>query len=185
MTQQEISSNALRLSAGLSSTQLNIVALIDVPRALRAGSLDGCAALMDNSPKSVNKGSAALQTVCRQGQTLNWLVYCMDNCRRCDGSWPPFARIVNIVFVREDGSVFSSKVCDDLKVYGGPDAVRSPLVPVYYYWAGTVMPDLETGLYEYRLVIECDTGYAGQKRYFDLNGPALRVVEMEDMPAAV
>lgn len=179
MTHQETLTTEQKLLLGLSSTQLNIVTLIDVARTLQIGNLEGCTALMDNSPNSLHKGTAKLQTACRQGQTLNWLVYCMDMHERPDGTWPPLARIANIVFVNAEGIADSSKICADLKVYGAPDSVRSSFVPVYYYWAGTVMPDLKPGLYEYRLVIECETGYLNQKSYFDLNGPALNVVSMK------
>lgn len=72
----------------LPSTQLNIVTLIDVAGTLRAGSVTGNTGLMDNGGESTGKGTNTLRTVCRQGQVLNWLVYCTDMEKRPDGSWP-------------------------------------------------------------------------------------------------
>ena len=161
----------------LASTQLNIVTLVDVAGTLAAGALDGHAWMMDNSPDSRGKASAGLETVCRAGQVLNWLIYCADTTRRPDGRWPLFARIVNIVFLSEDrSSVFGVKICADLKIYGGPDAIRHPYTPSYQYWAGAVMPNLAPGLYPYRLVLELETGIPGETRHHALDGPALRVL---------
>lgn len=161
----------------LASTQINIVTTVDVAGVLREGSSEGRTFLMDNSPDSLGKGTAQLETVCRQGQVLNWLVYCMDMTKRPDGKWPPFAKIVNIVFLDTTGtSVLGLKVCADLKIYGGPDAIRHRYTPSYYYWAGAVLPHLTPGLYRYRLVVECQTGHDGDTRLFQIDGPALRVL---------
>ncbi len=180
MTNQEVQTTGLKLPPGLSSTQLNIVTVVDVARVLCTGGLNGCVGMMDNSPDSLYKGDSRLQTVCRQGQTLNWLLYCMDTCKRPDGRWPPLARIANIVFIEEDGTPCSAKICSDLKVYGAPDKMRTPLTPVYYYWAGTVMPELKPGNYRYRLILECDTFDPDRKALFNLDSPALQVVTQED-----
>ncbi|QIG95541.1 hypothetical protein [Bradyrhizobium sp. 6(2017)] len=163
----------------LASTQLNIITVIDVAGTLRTGSVTGNAGLMDNGSDSTGKGTNTLRTVCRQGHVLNWLVYCTDMEKRPDGSWPLFARIVNIVFVLPDGMARYRKVCEDLKVYGGPDKIRSPWTPSYYYWAGSVVPDLEPGLYPYRLVLECDTTDRNRKSYFNLDGPSLEVIPLD------
>lgn len=168
----------------LASTQLNIVTIIDVAGALRTGSLAGKAALMDNCGESTGKGTNALRTVCRQSQALNWLIYCTDMEKRPDGSWPPFARIVNIVFMQSNGTPHYDKICNSLKVYGGPDEIRSPWTPSYYYWAGLVTADLEPGLYPYRLVLECDTADPDRKVYFNLDGPVLEVIPLESKVAA-
>lgn len=163
----------------LPSTQLNIVTLIDVVGTLRTGSVTGNTGLMDNGGESTGKGTNALRTVCRQGQVLNWLVYCTDMEKRPDGSWPLFARVVNIVFILSDNTPQYRKICNDLKIYGGPDKVRSPWTPSYYYWAGSIAPDLEPGLYPYRLVLECDTIDRSRKCYFNLDGPILEVVPLD------
>lgn len=168
--------------ARIVSTQLNILTRIDVAGATRSGGLDGHAALIDNSGDSTGEGTAQLRTVCRQGQVLNWLVYCADMNRRLNGSWPPFARISNIVMLQADGAVQNTQVCTNLKVYGSVDKVRSPLVPVYSYWAGIVRPDLPPGVYPYRLIIECSTEDANKKQYFNLDGPSLEVLPL-DSPA--
>lgn len=163
----------------LASTQLNIVTLVDVAGTLATETMVGHAWMMDNSSDSPGKGTDALETVCRAGQVLNWLVYCMDTAKRPDGTWPPFAKIVNIVFLGDDrSSVFGTKVCADLKVYGGPDAIRHRYTPSYYYWAGAVMPNLMPGLYQYRLVMEVETGKPGETRHHTMDGPSLRVLPM-------
>jgi hypothetical protein len=164
----------------LASTQINVVTLVNVRDALADDSIASNAWMMDNSPDSTGKGTDSLETVCRAGQVLNWLVYCMDTTKRPDGTWPPFAKIVNIVFLTADRQmVFGTKVCADLKVYGGPDAIRNRYTPSYYYWAGAVMPNLAPGLYPYRLVMELETGVSGEVRHFTIDGAALRVLPME------
>lgn len=159
----------------ISATQLNIVATIDVANSLRSGSLDGNAALMDNSARSTGKGTTALKTVCIPGQVLNWLIYARDMHQLPDNSWPPSARIVNIVFLNRYGEARQLQVCSPLKVFGGPAEILSPSTPVYYYWAGQIIPELSPGTYHYRLVIEVDTYDKSQKRYFNLDGPALDI----------
>ena len=167
----------------LNSTQLNVVTVVDVANTLTAGTIIDSSWMMDNSPDSTGKGTTNLQTVCRAGQVINWLIYNMNTDKKKDGTWPPFAKIVNIVFLRNDRKVvFGTKVCADLKVYGGPDAVRSKYTPSYYYWAGSVMPNLSPGLYAYRLVVELETGKPGEVRHYNIDGPALRVLPMEHAP---
>jgi hypothetical protein len=160
-----------------NSTQLNIVTTVDVANTLAAQSIEGRAFLMDNSPYSPGKGTPHLQTICKQGQVLNWLIYCLDMEKRLDGTWPPMARIVNIVFLDDDGDdVLGPHVCAELKVYGGPDAIRSPYTPSYYYWAGMIQPDLPPGIYKYRLVLEFDAENGGMKHYFQLSLSSLHVL---------
>lgn len=159
-------------------TQLNIVVTVDVVGVLRQGTLTDRIALMDNSPGSTRKGTAELRTACRQSQVLNWLIYPIDDQKREDGSWPPFARISNIVFVKKDGNAEFAQTCLDLCIYGGPDAMRKADTPVYTYWAGIVRPELLPGIYDYRLIIECDTDDRNVKKHFELNGPSLEVLPM-------
>lgn len=161
----------------LVATQLNVVTLVDVAGALAADGLNDHAWMMDNGPLSTGKGTNALETVCRVGQVLNWLIYCTDMAKRIDGTWPPFARIINIVFLNEDRTTVSStKICTDLKVFGAPAAILNRATPCYYYWAGAVMPNLKPGLYPYRLILELETGCAGGTRHYNMEGPALRVL---------
>jgi hypothetical protein len=167
----------------LASTQLNVVTVVDVLSSLASDTIVDNSWMMDNSPDSRGKGTNKIETVCRAGQVLNWLIYNMNTDKRDDGTWPPFAKIVNIVFLRDDREVvFGTKVCADLKVYGGPDAVRSRYTPSYYYWAGSVMPNLAPGLYAYRLVLELETDKPGEVRHYNLDGPSLRVIPMEHSP---
>lgn len=165
--------------ARIVSTQLNILTRVDVAGATRSGDLDGHVALVDNSADSTDKGTSRLRTVCRQGQVLNWLMYCADMNRRPDGSWPLFSRISNIVLMQEGGEVQYSQVFTNLKIYGSVDKIRSPFTPVYYYWAGLVRPDLPPGIYPYRLVIECETADPSKKLYFNLDGPSLEVIPLD------
>ncbi|SIS91191.1 hypothetical protein [Insolitispirillum peregrinum] len=164
------------LSTVPPAPQLNIVSSVDVAAILRDSTTVGHIGVMDNSPASKNKGTADLQTVCCQGQVLNWLVYSRDASKRPDGTWPASARIANILFLNEDGTVRNEKVFRELKVYGGPDAMRSQWTPVYYYWAGILRPDIEPGVYRYRLIIQCDTDVVGQPKAYQFDGPSLEVV---------
>jgi hypothetical protein len=171
------------LPGQFNSTQLNVVTTLDVANTVASKSIDGRAFLMDNSPHSKGKGTPQLQTICKQGQVLNWLIYCLDMDQRADKTWPPMARIVNIVFLDEGGEeVLGTQVCSDLKIYGGPDEIRSPYTPSYYYWAGMVRPDLVPGIYKYRLVYELDADGGGMKHYFQLSEPSLRVLPYDFVP---
>jgi hypothetical protein len=171
------------LPGQFNSTQLNIVTTLDVANILATRSIEGRGFLMDNSPHSSGKGTPHLQTICKQGQVLNWLIYCMDMEKRQDGTWPPMARIVNIVFLDDDGDgVLGVQACSEMKVYGGPDAIRSPFTPSYYYWAGMIRPDLPPGVYKYRLVLEFDADDGGTKQYFQLSQPSLRVLPFNFEP---
>jgi len=160
-----------------NSVQLNIVTLVDVDRAVRTGSLAEAVFMMDNSIGRTGQGTARLSTVCKQGQVLNWIIRPIDGRQRADGGWPPVPRINNIVFLEDGrGDVEETKVCDELKIYGMPDRVRSPLTPVYYYWAGEVLHDLAPGVYPYRLVVELEReGGAGPLYLNTEERPSLRV----------
>lgn len=159
----------------IATTQLNIVTTVDIANTLRSGSLEGNAAVMDNSAKSTGKGTAALKTVCNPGQVLNWLIYARDMQQLPDNSWPPSARIVNIVFLNNYGEARQSQVCSPLKVFGGPGEILDPATPVYYYWAGQIIPLIPPGIYKYRLVIELETFNRSEKKYFNFDGPALDI----------
>lgn len=163
----------------LNSVQLNIVLLIDVAGALENNSLEGNVFMLDNSPDSTNKGTADLVTVCQQGQVLNWLVYSMDSEQRYDGSWPPSARILNIVSLDESGkNVSPFRAFTQFRAHGAPDKLRSPLTPVYYYVAGAVEPDLEPRDYNYRVILEIDTNDRSATRYMQFSSPSLRVLPL-------
>lgn len=185
MTQGDLAQHNRQMAPPtISSVQLNIVTSIDVAGATYTGRLDGKVGLMDNSAKSTGKGTTALKTVCKQGQILNWLIYARDMQQRPDNSWPPSARIVNIVFLNSDGTVRETQTCNPLRVFGGPEKIRSPSTPVYYYWAGEIKPDIKPGIYHYRLVIQCDTPYPGTPKFFNLDGPSLEILPMDDFEPA-
>jgi hypothetical protein len=158
-----------------NSVQLNIVSFVDVDKAAATRSAVGTTYMMDNNPNSPNRGTSNLQTICKQGQVLNWIIYAMDMDRRPDGTWPPSVRINNIVFLDDAGiNVSIARVVDELKILGGPDKIRSPYTPVYYYWAGIVQNDLPPGVYNYRFVLELDMD-DDKKVYINMDGQSLRV----------
>jgi len=162
----------------INDVQLNIVTYVDVQKATANHSADGCVYMMDNSPSSLYKGTAGLQTFCKQGQVLNWIIYAMDMDQRPDGSWPPSVKINNVVFLDESGDdVALIRVIDELKILGGPDKIRSPYTPVYYYWAGIVEGDLPVGIYKYRFVLELEPeNPAGKSIYLNMDGQSLNVL---------
>jgi hypothetical protein len=162
-----------------NSVQLNLVTFVDVEKATVAKSLEGAVIMVDNCPLSVGQGTPNLQTTCKQGQVLNWIIYAMDADKRSDGTWPPSVRINNIVFLDKTGKdVASTAVCPDMKIFGGPDKIRSEYTPVYYYWAGTIPPDLPIGTYRYRFILDLETGTANQRVYLNLDTPSLNVVAL-------
>ncbi|WP_075602925.1 hypothetical protein [Saccharicrinis aurantiacus] len=167
-------------SVKFNSVQLNIVTFVDVPKADVYNSLSDAVYMCDNNIESENQGTNGLQTLCKTGQTLNWIIYAMDSKKKPDGTWPPSARITNIVFTNADGTdVADFKVCNELKLIGPPDEMRSPYTPVYYYWAATVAPMLPEGIYKYRLIVEVDTQdktFASGKKNLNLNTPSLKVL---------
>lgn len=161
----------------INSVQLNIVTFVDVNKAVRNQSLENALYIMDNSPTSIRQGSPCLQTVCKQGQVLNWIIYPMDMNKRTDGTWPPFVKINNIVFLEgESENASVSSIMDSLKIYGGPDRMRSIYTPVYYYWAGIIPLDLSPGIYRYRLILELETGEKDKCIYLNLETPSLKVI---------
>lgn len=162
-----------------NSVQLNIVAFVDVSKAVALNSLEGSVFMVDNSIQSIGQGTSSLQTTCKQGQVLNWLIYPMAGDRRVDGSWPPSVRINNIVFLGEDGKdVAITQICKDMKVYGPPDKIRPPQTPVYYYWAGTVPLKLPEGVFRYRLILELEDEINHKSIYLNLDSLSLNVISI-------
>lgn len=168
----------------LNSVQLNIVTVIDLQKAVKTETLKNTMYMVDNSMGGKGQGTPRLQTVCKQGQIINWIIYPMDKEKRPDGTWPPMPKINNIVFLdnKEDDpkSFAEKKVCTELKIYGGPDKMRNPLCPVYYYWAGAVLSDLKPGVYPYRFVLELEQEGTNKKLYLNTeDNPSLKVVRIE------
>ncbi|MFM6623096.1 MAG: hypothetical protein ACKPHZ_17215 [Dolichospermum sp.] len=168
----------------LNSVQLNIVTVIDVHKAVRTGSLKNTLYMMDNSVGGQGQGTDHLQTVCKPGQVLNWIIYPMDMEKKPDGTWPPMPKINNIVFLDSqqegDAEEFSeTKICTELKVYGGPDMMRHRYCPVYYYWAGAVLSTLKPGVYNYRFVLELEQEGKKEKLYLHTQEkPSLKVIDL-------
>jgi len=167
------------LEMPFNSVQLNIVIVVDVQKAHRLQTLEGCMYTMDNNINSNGQGTDHLQTVCKQGQVLNWIIYSMDFEKRIDGTFPPYVRINNIVFLSEGKEdVIDIKVVSDLKVYGSPDKIRSKYTPVYYYWAGTILHDLPAGVYFYRLILELESEDSKNPTYLECDSLSLRVISI-------
>ncbi|MBW8481379.1 hypothetical protein [Actinomadura parmotrematis] len=171
-----------RSNAGqLNSVQLNIVTLVDMERATRTGSLKDALYMMDNSVGGAGQGTGRLETVCKQGQVLNWIIRPIEMDKRPDGAWPPMPKINNLVFLDtergDEEDVAERRLCSELKIYGMPDKMRSPFTPVYYYWAGTILGTAEPGLYRYRLVLELEQDGTREKLYLNTeHHPAVRVL---------
>jgi len=163
----------------INSVQLNLITFVDIDKAITINSLDGAVYMVDNSPTSIGQGTPHLQTTCKQGQVINWIIYAMDTDKKPDGTWPPSVRINNIVFLDETGKdVAKFPVCHDIKIFGGPDKIRSTYTPVYYYWAGTIPADLLPGIYKYRFVLDLKTDIDNKSMYMNLNTPSLKVIAL-------
>ena len=171
------------MGGGAASTQLNIVITIDVAGIVAGRPVAECAWGFDNDPRSDGDGTAHLRTYCTPGQVLNFIIYPVDGARRPDGTFPDFPQIEAIVFYQSDRDTQVYKTMGDLKIYGAPDRMRSPYTPVYRYWAGTVEPDVEPGIYPYRLLLSLPGGPGGGRRYFELDTASLEVVSA-DAPAS-
>jgi hypothetical protein len=167
-----------------NSVQLNIVTFVDVNKVIMTRSLENAVYMMDSAPASAQQGTPCLQTTCKQGQALNWIIYPLDANRRMDGIWPPSVKISSIVFFNEDEfTTIMDSVMSNLRIYGAPDKVRSPYTPVYYYWAGTIPIDLTPGIYHYRLILELETWKREEHIYLNLETPTLNVVQIAQKTA--
>lgn len=165
----------------LNSVQLNIITLVDVAKVNASGTVDGALYMMDNSSGGSGQGTAHLETVCKQGQVLNWIIYPMEMDKRPNGNWPPMPKINNIVFLdseeEDDEDVTPIKVCTEFKIYGMADLMRSPYTPVYFYWAATVLSGLLPGVYKYRFVLEVEKDNKKGSQYLNtVEKPSIRVI---------
>lgn len=133
-----------------NSIQLNIVIIVDVARAIAAGTLDDAVMLVDNSvdrdeKPSPGRGTTGLATQAQPGMVLNWIIYPVG----------PFGDPVPAAI---DAISFAQPVCFKLQSYGAVDIPRSPdyvpgVTPVYDYWAGMVLPGLAAGSYPYNVTL--------------------------------
>ncbi|MBO2445950.1 hypothetical protein J4573_02500 [Actinomadura barringtoniae] len=167
----------------LNSVQLNVVTLVDMERAAATQSLDGCLFMMDNSVGGIGQGTDHPETICKQGQVLNWIIRPIEMDRRPDGTWPPMPKINNLVFLDmekgDENDVAERRIMTELKIYGGPDLMRDPNTAIYYYWAGAVLSTAQPGLYRYRFVLELEKEIGTQKLYLNTTRhPALRVLQV-------
>jgi hypothetical protein len=167
----------------LNSVQLNVLTVVDLEKAVATGTLSDALYMMDNSVGGEGQGTPHLQTFCKPGQVLNWLIRPIEMEKRANGKWPPMPKINNIVFLdnemSDEDDVAERKICTELKIYGMPDRIRSPFTPVYYYWAGTVLSNLTPGVYKYRFVLELEQ--EGKKEPLYLNSvelPSIRVLSL-------
>jgi hypothetical protein len=167
----------------LNSVQLNIVTLVNMERAAATGSLDDAMHMMDNSVGGVGQGTSHLETICKQGQVLNWIIRPIEMDKRPDGTWPPMPKINNIVFLDtekgDEEEPAERRIFTELKIYGMPDRMRSPFTPVYYYWAGAILSTAPPGVYRYRLVLELEQDNKKERLYLNtVNHPSVRVLEV-------
>lgn len=167
----------------LNSVQLNVVTLVNMDRAAATGSLDGALFMMDNSVGGAGQGTDHLETVCKQGQVVNWIIRPIDMHKRPDGTWPPMPKINNLVFLDtergDEEDVAERRMMTELKIYGMPDLMRSPYTPIYYYWAGAILSTAAPGVYRYRLVLELEQDGTKEKLYLNTrNHASLRVLDV-------
>ncbi|GGQ25506.1 hypothetical protein BKA00_002459 [Actinomadura coerulea] len=167
----------------LNSVQLNVVTLVNMERAAQTGSLDDALYMMDNSVGGVGQGTDHLETICKQGQVINWIIRPIEMHKRPDGTWPPMPKINNLVFLDtergDEEDVAERRIMTELKIYGMPDLMRSPYTPIYYYWAGAVLSTARPGLYRYRLVLELEQDGTKERLYLNTeNHPSLRVLKV-------
>jgi hypothetical protein len=178
MSQQELPPGVV------NGIQLNIVTAIDYKHIVLSGykSLNDAVFLTDNSFDSQCKGTPYLETVCTQGQVLNWLMFPlnMDEMQN-PYAYNPTVRISNIVFLQDDGEVYHEKVCENLHSYGSLEKGRPYLQPpVFFYWAGNVRVNIPVGTYRYRLIFEVDDiDYPGVKHYVNLDSPRLKIIPID------
>lgn len=168
----------------VNGIQLNIVSTIDYKSIMRSGytSLNNAVFLTDNGFESRGKGTPDLETVCTQGQVLNWLVFPinMDEFKN-PYKYSPTVRISNIVFLRDNGDIYQEKICENLHSYGSLEKGRPYLCPpVYFYWAASVRVNLPPGLYKYRLIFEVDHDTnPAMKYYLNLDSASLYVIPLK------
>jgi hypothetical protein len=167
----------------LNSVQLNIVTLVNMERAAATGSLTNAMYMVDNSVGGTGQGTGQLETVCKQGQVLNWITRPIEMDKRPDGTWPPMPKISNIVFLDtergDEEEPAERRIFTELKIYGMPDRMRSQYTPVYYYWAGAIQSSAPPGVYRYRLVLELEQDHKKDKLYLNtVNHPSVRVLEV-------
>ncbi|MBO2458501.1 hypothetical protein [Actinomadura violacea] len=167
----------------LNSVQLNVVTLVDMERAAETGSLDGALYMMDNSVGGIGQGTDHLETVCKQGQVINWIIRPVAMHKRPDGTWPPMPKINNLVFLDtergDEEDVAERRIMTELKIYGMPDLMRSPYTSIYYYWAGAVLSTAPPGQYRYRFVLELEQDGTKEKLYMNTTEHAsLRVLKV-------
>jgi hypothetical protein len=165
----------------LNSVQLNIVTLVNMERASANGSLENAMYMMDNSVGGIGQGTDHLETICKQGQALNWIIRPIEMDTRPDGTWPPMPKISNLVLLdTEEGdeeNVAERRIFTELKIYGMPDLMRAPQTPVYYYWAGAILSTAPPGAYRYRLVLELEQEHGQGSLYLNtVNQPSIRVL---------
>lgn len=177
---EEIKNKAGKVQQDYYTNQMNIALFADVKKILRTGSTKDAVWLFDNAGSSKGNGSMELASWCKQGTVVNWLVYALDMERRVDGTWPPVPTIKNIVFLDADsGNAAQATPFNELKIFGGPDNIRSINTPAYNYWAGNVSMDIAEGNYPYRLVIGIEDKETGILRCYNVERASLQIVAAE------
>lgn len=125
------------------TNQMNIVLFVDVKKILRTKSAKDSVWFYDNTGHSEGNGTTQLISNCKPGTVVNWLVYSLDMERKPDGTWPAVAEIWKIVFLDPESEETSRESpFEELKIYVGPDKIRSLYTSVYSYWSGNIRMDI-------------------------------------------
>ncbi|MBK5924889.1 hypothetical protein CCR90_14170 [Rhodovulum sulfidophilum] len=154
-----------------NSLQVNVIAIVDVARAVYTETLDDAVIFVDNSvtpegKPSPGRGTTALKTQCLEGMVINWIVYPVG----------PYGVPVPVSIA---DITFDEPICVKLQSYGSIVTAHSPdvipgVTPSYDYWAGMVRPEVEPNTYGYRIEFQIGTQRMG------ISTPA---VEISTIPA--
>lgn len=163
------------------TNQMNIVLFVDVKKILRTKSAKDSVWFYDNTGYSEGNGTTQLISNCKPGTVVNWLVYSLDMERKPDGTWPAVAEIRNIVFLDPESKETSRESpFEELKIYGGPDKIRSLYTSVYSYWSGNIRMDIGKSISPYRLVIGVDDTKNGSSFSFNVEGASLQIISVNN-----
>lgn len=127
--------------------QLNIEIFINIEKAVKNHSLQGCTFMMDNCPDSVGEGSAQLQSYCELGQPINWSIYSLSSSQNLPQSNDTILSIQRIRFEKAQVVELNNQT----------PSTKQPILstPIASHWTGNVSNRLPTvGSYRYSLEIK-------------------------------
>ncbi|ARC89909.1 hypothetical protein [Rhodovulum sp. MB263] len=141
---------------------VNILMTVDSITALSLGTLTGNLYLTDDAWCSQGKGTEALKTACRRGQTVNWRVLAVD-------VQSP-AVIADIRFL-DEAATLENSIGTPADTAIDPDTSRY-IRPFWQTWSGIIPCNLQPGLYHYHLAFQIG---AGPKSVMFTTSPALQL----------